>query len=107
YKTGRLSFDTEVNQTIYAYGTVTGDLYAFTGTDRGSVDPKNYLTNGLVAGSGAGGPKAVAVGIYFLTLTENTTTATLGNDKLSSSEMSVVFVSDPVFPSDMGSLTSK
>ncbi|CAI5457810.1 unnamed protein product [Closterium sp. Yama58-4] len=109
YKNGRFSLSTALNQPIYLYANVTGSLpaagldHVFTGTDRGTVDPTTYKTNGLVAGSGAGGPKAVADVTAAFGLSSST--QVLGKTT-SSSDMSAIVVTDPVFPATMSSLTS-
>ncbi|CAI5494048.1 unnamed protein product [Closterium sp. Naga37s-1] len=110
YKNGRFSLNTALNQPIYLYANVTGVLttgsgidHVFTGTDRGAVDPTTYKKNGLVAGSGAGGPKAVGDVTAVFGLASST--QVLGKTT-SSSDMSAIVVSDPVFPATMSSLTS-
>ncbi|CAI5457812.1 unnamed protein product [Closterium sp. Yama58-4] len=110
YKNGRFSLTTALNQPIYLYGNVTGALttgsgvdHIFTGTDRGAVDPTTYMKNGLIAGSGAGGPKAVSRVASAFALSSST--SVLGKIT-SSSDMSAIVVSDAVFPATMGSLTS-
>ncbi|CAI5457807.1 unnamed protein product, partial [Closterium sp. Yama58-4] len=103
YKNGRFSFSTALNQPIYLYANVTGSLLAadlvhvFTGTDRGTVDSASYMKSGLVAGSDAGGPKAVAdVAAAFRM---SSFTQVLSN-------VTAIVVTDPVFPATMSSLTS-
>ncbi|CAI5956532.1 unnamed protein product [Closterium sp. NIES-65] len=110
YKNGRFSLNTALNQPIYLYANVTGVLttgsgidHVFTGTDRGAVDPTTYKKNGLVAGSGAGGPKAVGDVTAVFGLASS---AQVLGKTTSSSDMSAIVVSDPVFPATMSSLTS-
>ncbi|CAI6012814.1 unnamed protein product [Closterium sp. NIES-65] len=114
YKNGRFSFSTALNQPIYLYANVTGSLTAaglvhvFTGTDRGTVDPTTSAKNGLVAGSDAGGPKAVADVAAAFGMSSSSlsgSTQVLG-DTTSSSDMTAIVVTDPVFPATMSSLTS-
>ncbi|CAI7901432.1 unnamed protein product, partial [Closterium sp. NIES-53] len=109
YKNGRFSLSTELNQPIFLYANVTGSMpaagldHVFTGTDRGTVDPTTSAKNGLVAGSDAGGPKAVADVTAAFALSSST--QVLGKTT-SSSDMSAIVVTDPVFPATMSSLTS-
>ncbi|CAI7890197.1 unnamed protein product, partial [Closterium sp. NIES-53] len=109
YKNGRFNLSTALNQPIFLYANVTGSMpaagldHVFTGTDRGTVDPTTSYENGLVAGSDAGGPKAVAYVTVAFTLFSFT--EVLGKTTWTS-EMSGFVVTDPVFPATMSSLTS-
>ncbi|CAI5520032.1 unnamed protein product [Closterium sp. Naga37s-1] len=107
YKTGRFSLSTEVNQPVYLYGNASGSPFksasldhAFTGTDRGS---DASAKNGLMAGVDAGGPKAVAGAKSSVSMTSTTS---ILDKTTSSSQVSATYLTDVVFPANMGSLTS-